>query len=49
MSGWWIIITDDDSSYVPFVVQNMPGINTDEQAGWLAEEKISQYFGKSSN
>ncbi|MGD8803946.1 MAG: hypothetical protein PVG12_12240 [Gammaproteobacteria bacterium] len=33
----WLMdhIADDDSSYVPFVVQNIPGINAEEQAGWL--------------
>jgi hemerythrin len=42
----WLMdhIADDDSSYVPFVVQNIPGINTEEQAGWL-RKKITQYFG----
>ena len=41
----WLLdhIADDDSSYVPYVTQNIPGINTEEQSGWL-KKKITQYF-----
>jgi hemerythrin len=41
----WLMdhIADDDSSYVPFVLNNMPGINTQEKDGWL-KRKLHQYF-----
>ena len=41
----WLLdhIADDDNSYVPYVTQNIPGINAEVQSGWL-KKKISQYF-----
>jgi len=41
----WLMnhIVEDDSSYVPVVKQNIPGINTEEKQGWL-KNKILQFF-----
>ena len=42
----WLMdhIADDDSSYVPVVKQNIPGINASEKQSWL-QKKIQQFFG----
>ncbi|MCW9013900.1 MAG: bacteriohemerythrin [Gammaproteobacteria bacterium] len=41
----WLMdhIAEDDSSYVPVVKQNIPGINADEKQGWL-KTKIQEFF-----
>ena len=41
----WLMdhIADDDSSYVPAVKQNIPGINSTEKQGWL-KNKIREFF-----
>jgi len=41
----WLMdhIADDDSSYVPVVKKNIPGINTPQKQGWI-KNKISEFF-----
>ncbi len=41
----WLMdhIAEDDSSYVPVVRENIPGINTNQKQGWI-KSKISEFF-----
>ena len=41
----WLIehIANDDSSYTPCVLKNIPGINSKEKSGWLAS-KLHTFF-----
>lgn len=41
----WLMdhIAEDDSSYVPSVKQNIPGINAEEKQGWL-KTRIQKFF-----
>jgi hemerythrin len=42
----WLInhIAEDDSSYAPVVKANMPGINKDENSGWI-KQRVKRFFG----
>lgn len=37
-------IANDDNSYVPYVRENMPGLNENRHEGWLSQ-KIREIFG----
>jgi len=41
----WLIehIANDDSSYTPFVLKNIPGINSEKKSGWLTR-KLHTFF-----
>ncbi len=41
----WLInhIAEDDNSYAPTIRENMPGMDSNEQAGWL-KQKIQRFF-----